>query len=831
MAASGALFGKAPLIPETDFCADPDSLYIMESIVQYSGMQEQSPTSILLVEDDRVVALDIRKKLQSLGYVVIGVSESGDKALEVMRAGRPDLVVMDVRLRGEMDGIDTALIIQKDFGVPVVYITGHADPGTLTRIRESQPFGFLLKPFGDRELDTVIQIALNRHSLEQDLSASEFRNRLLFELASDGILIADQNGVVQRVNGRISDLTGMAKTDLLGKFFWEPFEVDTDSIAVDRGKVRFVETRHVPPFGPPTPVELSISVLPGGMIQVLVRDLRNQKKGQEQMQLFARVFDSIVEGVFVADRQRRLVTGNRAFMATTGYNADDLEGKNVSLFRSSVHPREFYVSLWRDLEFHGKWEGEITIRKKSGEEEEQWASLSAIRDEEGHLSHFVGIFIDLSERKRYEDRLYYLAHHDSLTDLPNRTLFGQRLDRALNRAQRTGQRFAVLFLDLDRFKSINDNYGHESGDRLLVETADRLRRTLRKGDTVSRFGGDEFNILVEDIRELEDVTVVADKVIKSMEEPVSIAGKYHQISPSIGISIYPEDGLTADELLRTADRSMYRAKGDGGFRYRFASKQLNLRSLERELLYSGLELGLEREQFLVRYSPILSVSRNGCVAVQVGLYWDHPDLGMLSSSRFQKVLDESPVAETFNQYTMTRLLLDLQSWAQSGRGIPPALLSASSACLQPEAMMEILETKDLEEHYLQNVAMEMEERGLRELVDAHPHCLELLERKGMKLAVRDPGTGYLSLQELNRLPLVMLKAGSERVHRMEENPLERSVFQINVGMAHTLKVPLVAEGVHSAPMLQLLSELECDAYQGSLCGPPLNASDFADQYL
>ena len=285
-------------------------------MVRYSATRP-SPR-ILVVEDDPVVALDIKKKLESLGYSIAGISETGPSALESMDRAIPDLVVMDVRLRGDMDGIDTALIVQNDYSVPVVYVTGQSDPGTLDRIQNSHPFGFLLKPFEARELDTVIRIALNRHHLEQDLSASEFRNRLLFELASDGILIADQTGVVKRANGRISDLTGLPKTELLGKFFWEPFEVDTESLAVDRGKVRFVETVHRPARGAPTPVELSISVLPGRMIQVLVRDLRNQKKGQEQMQLLARVFDSIVEGVFVSDRDRNLRTGNRAFMAISG---------------------------------------------------------------------------------------------------------------------------------------------------------------------------------------------------------------------------------------------------------------------------------------------------------------------------------------------------------------------------------------------------------------------------------------------------------------------------------------------------------------------------------
>lgn len=798
-------------------------------MVRYSATRP-SPR-ILVVEDDPVVALDIKKKLESLGYSIAGISETGPSALESMDRAIPDLVVMDVRLRGDMDGIDTALIVQKDYSVPVVYVTGQSDPGTLDRIQSSHPFGFLLKPFEARELDTVIRIALNRHHLEQDLSASEFRNRLLFELASDGILIADQTGVVKRANGRISDLTGLPKTELLGKFFWEPFEVDTESLAVDRGKVRFVETVHRPARGAPTPVELSISVLPGRMIQVLVRDLRNQKKGQEQMQLLARVFDSIVEGVFVSDRDRNLITGNRAFMAISGYELSELQGKNVSVFRSEQHSRSFYSNLWRDLEHQGKWEGELIIRKKSGEEEEQWASLSAIRDDNGQISHFVGIFIDLTERKRYEDRLYYLAHHDSLTDLPNRSLFAQRLDRALNQAQRSGQRFALFFLDLDKFKRINDTYGHEAGDRLLCETADRLRRTLRKGDTVSRFGGDEFNILVEDIRELEDVSVVAEKVIKSLEEPMAFEGKHHRISPSIGISIYPEDGLTAEELLRSADRSMYRAKGDGGDSYRFASKKLNLRSLERELLYSGLEHGLEAGQFIVRYNPILSVSEKRCIAAQVGLYWNHPELGLLSSSRFQKVIEDSSIAGNFNRYTIEKMLIDVEQWDLESEAYPLLLVSSGSACIHPEAMMELLESSALQPRNMQHVALEMEERELREMTDTHPDYLQLLEQRSMTVAVRDPGTGYLSLQELNRLPLSMLKAGAERVHRMDENPLERSVFQITAGMAHTLKVPLVAEGVHSGAMLSLLEELDCDAYQGSLTGPPLSGPDFHSQLL
>lgn len=780
---------------------------------------------ILVVEDEQIVALDIRKKLQSTGYTVVAIADSGASALEQMATYSPDLVIMDVRLRGEMDGIDAALVIQKDFGVPVVYITGYPDEDILHRIQSSSPFGFLLKPFEARELHTVIQIALNRHNLEQELSASEFRNRLLFELASDGILIADHHGMIQRANARISDLTGIPKTELLGRFFWEPFEVDTESVAVDRGKVRFVETEFLPPVGPATPVELSISVLPGGMIQVLVRDLRNQKKGQEQMRLLARVFDSIVEGVFVADKQRRLITCNRAFMAAMGYTLAEVEGRSLNIFRSAVHPREFYVYLWRNLQKNGKWEGEVTVRKKSGEEEQEWASLSAIRDESGHISHFVGIFIDLTERKRYEDRLYYLAHHDSLTDLPNRSLFAQRLDRALVRAQRQGQRFGLFFLDLDKFKYINDHFGHEAGDRLLIETAERLRRTLRKGDTVSRFGGDEFNILVEDIRETEDITVVADKVLKSLEEPVLVDGKYHQVSPSIGIAVYPEDGLTASELLKSADRSMYRAKDDGGARYRFTSKKMNLRSLERELLYSGLEQGLERDEFLLRYTPVVSLDGNQCYALQMGLFWEHPDLGLLSSVRFQKVLEESSLAHAFHDRTFRRLLQDVHSWDEQLERLPMVLLAVQAGCIRPDSLIHTLEEDRGPGLPLHHLALELEERELREMVDRHQNCLETIRERSMSMVVRDPGTGYLSLQELNRLPLSMIKIGAERVHRIAENPLERSVFQITVGMAHTLQVPCIAEGVHSSGSLSLLAELNCDGYQGSLTGSPMSASE------
>ncbi|MBY0432229.1 MAG: diguanylate cyclase, partial [Rhodospirillales bacterium] len=401
---------------------------------------------------------------------------------------------------------------------------------------------------------------------------------------------------------------------------------------------------------------------------VLVEDVSERKAMEERLLLSAKVFENTSEGVFVTDADHRILHVNPAFTALTGFTAEEVEGNTPAVLSSGRHGAEFYQQMQRALDETGKWQGEIWNRRKSGELFAEWLNVAVVRNERGQIINYVAVFSDITLRKQTEERLNYQANHDPLTSLPNRTLFHERLSRGLARAHRNHVTVAVLFLDLDHFKQINDTYGHLVGDLLLQAVSERLSNCTRQGDTVARLAGDEFTIILEDLADFRDAAVVAEKILRQLAEPFLLDGHRLTVTTSIGISLFPSDGEDIQTLVHNADAAMYRTKKLSRNAYQFYSEELNAQAFERLTLESYLRHALDRDELRLFYQPVFDLASGAIIGAEALLRWQHPEVGMVMPMQFLPIAEETGLITSIGRWVIERACRDAKSWQDKGHG-------------------------------------------------------------------------------------------------------------------------------------------------------------------
>lgn len=535
---------------------------------------------IMIVEDERVVAFDLAQQLEAMGYEICASAFSGPEALRQAAQTQPDLILMDIRIQGDMSGIDTAAKLRTIHPVPVIYLTAHSDDATLQSARETQPYGYLVKPFSDRELHASIQMALERRKADEAVRRSEEQLRLALDAAEMGIWELDAATDRLHRAGRTDQILGLATEAFDGSFssfMQRVYPQDRREIAdaleqarVSRTLLR-LEFRSLRADGSVAWLRVQAKSFDGGgsakeRIVGVVQDVTERRRSEEQLRQAATVFEVANEGIFILDREHRIVTINEAYSAITGYSVDEALGRlpDVTAISNDV---DASADIWSELDRERSWQGEVSGQRKNGQRYPAWLGLSAVKDPRGDVAHYVGVLSDVTALREAEDRLRHLAHHDALTDLPNRLLIMDRLEHALTRARRHREFAAVIFIDLDHFKQVNDTLGHNVGDEFLRGVAQRLQGTLRREDSVGRLGGDEFVIVVDGIQRIEDVDTVAKKILASLNQPIVAAGHPLTPSASIGVAVFPNDGETREGLVGAADRAMYAVKQAGGNRY------------------------------------------------------------------------------------------------------------------------------------------------------------------------------------------------------------------------------------------------------------------------
>jgi diguanylate cyclase (GGDEF)-like protein/PAS domain S-box-containing protein len=547
-----------------------------------------------------------------------------------------------------------------------------------------------------------------------------------------------------------------------------------------------------------------------------------------QQRLSRIVFDNSLEGIAVTDAQSRIQLVNKAFTDTTGYEADEVLGKTPGVLKSGKQSEEFYADFWKALQDQGEWRGEIWNKRKNGSVYPEWLNVSAVKNARNEIEHYVAIFSDITERKEREQLITFQAFHDALTGLPNRILFRDRLEQALAQAKRHKNRTpAVMFLDLDRFKLINDTLGHDAGDLLLKEVANRLRRCVRESDTVARLAGDEFTVLLPEIHEESDAHGVAEKILAAMQEPIRLGSEERVITTSIGISLFPRDGRDADTLIKSADTAMYHVKGSGRAGLCFFAPELLGKPTRRHELEARLKDAFINREFVLHYQPIIDLQSGLVHGKEALIRWNAPGGDLLYPEDFLGLAEEAGLMVRIGEWVLETASIQARLWQLENHPVTVAINLSASEFRRPdlvEMVRAILKRAGLSPKLLE---IEISETLAMQDIDYTERVSRSLADLGVLLAIDDFGTGYSSLPALRRLSVQALKIDRSLIRGCLGPDSDRSILTAIFGIAQALGLKAVAEGVESAEELELLRNLSCNRAQGNLFASPMPAGGVA----
>ena len=675
---------------------------------------------------------------------------------------------------------------------------------------------------------------------ESELSGAEQDNRRqaqILDQIHESVITMDLAGYITSWNKGAEQLFGYRAEEAVGRniLFLYADESDDDlqfnDAFLERGG-REMEVRRRRKSGEIFWASLSLSLMRDaegeavGLIGYL-SDITDRLAAAEDLRLHASIFEHSGEGILISDADERIVAVNKAFCRITGYSKEEVLGRSAHMFDSVHQDEDFYRRMREEIRTSGSWRGEMLEMKKGGEVYPKWASVGAMKSPEGRISHYFSIFSDISERKRAEERIHHLAYYDALTDLPNRSLLNKLVTQTLAAAARSRAHGALLFIDLNRFKPINDTLGHEVGDRLLKQVGERFRATLRSEDLMARLGGDEFVAGLFDIAKREHAGIVAQKLLTALDEPFLIDGNELRLGACIGISIYPQDGDNAETLLRYADIAMYRAKQTRQNAYMYYSEEMNRRSMDRLKIETGLRQALDRGELRVHYQPKVSIDSGEIIGAEALVRWQHPSEGMIPPGEFIPVAEETGLVVQIGEWVLEQACLQAQAWQRAGLPLLKIAVNISARQINaglPRTVAALLARLGLPPEWLE---LELTESMLMHGSDEVIDMMDELHAKGISLALDDFGTGYSSLSYLKRFPIDTLKIDRSFVAGIPQDANDCAIAGAIVSMAKQLGHKVIAEGVETREQLAFLSSLGCHEIQGYLFSPGVPAESFA----
>jgi len=710
------------------------------------------------------------------------------------------------------------------------------------KVTVADEIGELAQSFNDmtqRLLDQNQALALAQQELEQrvqertqQLAERGLMLRQIIDTAPIAIFLVDMQGRITEANAGMTEIFGIPMASLLGMDYLALMEPSEAALrrqtmaSLMRGELPKVDQdrKYVRANGEVFWAHLTGKLWLGtqgeklGLIGVIA-DVTERKRDEEKLQLAASVFTYAREGIVITDAQARIVDVNDTFTHITGFERADVVGRSPRLLKSKYQTSAFYLDMWRTLTRTDQWSGEVWSRRKNGEVYAEMLTISAVRNTEGRLQNYVALFSDITPIKAHQQQLENIAHFDPLTQLPNRLLLADRLHQAMLQSQRHGNQMALAYLDLDGFKAINDSYGHDAGDALLVALAQSMKHSLREGDTLARIGGDEFVAVLADLNALDDHDPLLQRLLQAASSPVWVQGKSGpvalQVSASIGVTLYPQDNADADLLMRHADQAMYVAKQSGKNRYRLfdvahdAAIKVQIESLAR------IRSALDQQEFVLLYQPKANLLTGKVTGAEALIRWQHPERGLLSPANFLPVFEDHPLSVDLGEWVIATALAQMQTWQAQGLYLPVSvnigarqlqqdgfaerlalLLAAQPEVAPGQLQLEVLETSSLEDLAQAGVAMAA--------------CQKL----GVSFALDDFGTGYSSLTYLRRLPAETLKIDQSFVRDMLDSPNDLAIVRGVIGLAHAFGREVIAEGVETAAHGELLASIGCTLAQG-----------------
>ncbi|MBK9217924.1 MAG: EAL domain-containing protein [Uliginosibacterium sp.] len=696
-------------------------------------------------------------------------------------------------------------------------------------------------------MEMIEDITARKHA-ERELRASEGRMRTILAAMREGVIMRDAEGSVIIANAAARRLYGLSMDETFPPLLEpEGFSfVREDGTPCPIDELPGARTRN---FGRPTAAVVGIDRRDGTRIWMLAKaeplaydagvgaypvvltlnDVTAQRRAEEDLRLAATVFDNSVEAIMITDAQRRILSVNKAFSDLTGYSSSFVVGQTPAILSSSRQGLVQYDTIWSEAAAKSAWQGEVWQRRRDGSEFQEWLSIGAVRNRGNTISHFVAVFSDITERKNAEARIAFLAHHDPLTGLPNRALFQDRLDQALVRAERSATMLALLYLDLDRFKTINDSLGHIAGDRLLQAVAERLHHCVRDTDTICRQGGDEFIIVLADISDPEVPARIAEKILRRLSEPFEIDGHVLGTSFSIGIAVYPGDGMTPELLMKNADTAMYHAKENGRNTYRFFTETMNANALERLQLENHLRQALVRGELLLHFQPQVQIETGLIMGAETLIRWQSPVLGFVPPGRFISIAEESGLIVPIGRWVLREACLRARQWAL--RGFEDISVAVNISALQfrrddiVATVRDVLAETQLPPEYLE---LELTESLLMQHAEDVLATVQRLKALGVRLSIDDFGTGYSSLSYLKRFAVDRLKIDQGFIRDMVDDPDDAAIVRAIIQLGRSLKLDVIAEGAESRAQIDFLIKEGCREAQGYYFCPAVTHEDFIE---
>ena len=689
-------------------------------------------------------------------------------------------------------------------------------------------------PIRDEEGNIVAVVeTLRDMTLRQ---SAESRLRTMFECSPEPVWIIEDGRFVECNDSAIHTLGYASKDQFLNTHpsqLSPPVQPDGEdsyskaermmALARDKGLHRF-EWIHTRADGSTFTAEVTLSVIDLAGRQAIYcawRDISDRKRAEDALRLYAKVFENSGEAILITDRSNRIIAVNQALERDSGYCPEELLGKDPRVLSAHKTPRETYQLMWAALRESGYWQGELWDLRKDGMIYPKWAAISAIHDAKGELTNYIASFTDISERKAAEARIDHLAHHDALTGLFNRYSLENRLAQSLLAARRENQQLAVIFIDLDRFKVINDTLGHHVGDLLLIEVANRLSECVRESDIVARLGGDEFVVTLTSLANDMDAALVAKKIVAALGDTYEIDGKQLHTTPSVGISLFPANGEDVDTLMKNADTAMYHAKEKGRNNFQFFSPAMTAAATERLELERDLRSALANSEFELHYQPQVCATQNLVRGVEALIRWRHPERGLIPPLKFIPIAEETGVIEAIGTWVLNEACRQMAAWRQAGFDLQHVAVNLSAHQLRsPDLVSQVqaaiahfgLSPGELELEITESVAMEDPERAIGQL--------RALRDSGVELAIDDFGTGYSSLAYLKMLPIHTLKLDRAFVRDIESDENDAAISAATLALARNLGLRVVAEGVETEAQRDFLSSHACNLLQGYLFGKP-----------
>lgn len=663
----------------------------------------------------------------------------------------------------------------------------------------------------------------------------------LIRTLPDVIWLKDTKGVYLACNPRFEQFFGASEKDIIGKTDYDFVDKEQadffrkhDQTVIDTGKINIneewitfvsdghrelLETTKAPMFSTQSKL---FGVLGIG------HDITQRKEAEEKLHLSASVFTHAHEGIMISDINGTIIDVNKAFTTITGYTREDVVGNNPRMLSSGRHPKEYYDAMWNDLSKKGYWYGEIWNRRKNGEVYAEMLTISAIHNAQGVTQQYLALFLDISIFKTYEEQLQRMAYYDSLTALPNRVLLADRLHQSMARVKRRAQLLAVLYLDLDGFKDINDTYGHDAGDKLLISFSDHMKQTLREGDTLARIGGDEFVLILTDFANVAESEPIISRLLSAAAQPIYLDDLVLQVSASLGVTFYPQSEETdADLLIRQADQAMYQAKLAGKNRFHVFDTEhdLSIRSQNENL--ENIRMAMKAREFVLFYQPKVNMRTGKVIGAEALIRWQHPQKGLLAPALFLPVIENHPLANALGEWVINTALTQMELWHTQGLDIPVSVNVGASQLSQEDFVQRLQEI--LSQHPDVTPAcieLEVLETSALENITQAFKVIEECHKIGVEFALDDFGTGYSSLTYLKQLPVSLLKIDQSFVRDMLDDPDDLAILEGIIGLATAFRRKVIAEGVETVEHGEMLLQLGCDLAQGYAIAKPMPADQF-----